>query len=30
MCTGADADKKINIGFPPDWKVKWEGLRKMF
>jgi len=30
MCTGADADKNINIGFPKDWKVKWEGLKKMF
>jgi hypothetical protein len=31
MCTGADADKKnINIGFPKDWKVKWEGLKRMF
>jgi hypothetical protein len=32
MCTGADADKSGNIGFPKDgtWKVKWEGLRKMF
>lgn len=30
MCTGADADKEINIGFPKDWKVRWEGLKKMF
>jgi hypothetical protein len=30
MCTGADADTAINIGFPKDWKVKWEGLKKMF
>jgi protein-glucosylgalactosylhydroxylysine glucosidase len=30
MCTGTDADKEINIGFPKDWKVKWEGLKKMF
>lgn len=32
MCTGADADKSVNIGFPTDgtWKVKWEGLKKMF
>jgi len=30
MCTGADADKEINIGFPKDWNVKWEGLKKMF
>ena len=31
MCTGTDADKKINPGFPQDgtWKVKWEGLKKM-
>lgn len=30
MCTGADADKGVNIGFPKDWKVKWEGLKKLF
>ena len=30
MCTGADADKEINIGFPKHWKVKWEGLKKLF
>ena len=30
MCTGADADKEINIGFPKDWNVKWEGLKKIF
>jgi hypothetical protein len=30
MCTGADADKGINTGFPKTWKVKWEGLKKMF
>lgn len=30
MCTGSDADKVINIGFPSAWKVKWEGLKKMF
>ncbi|MEO5682482.1 MAG: hypothetical protein ABIQ88_07555 [Chitinophagaceae bacterium] len=31
MCTGADADKKINPGFPQDgsWQVKWEGLSKL-
>ena len=31
MCTGTDADKKTNIGFPQDgrWSVRWEGLRKM-
>ena len=30
MCTGTDADKTINTGFPRDWNVKWEGLKKMF
>ena len=32
MCAGVDADKQINIGFPADgsWKVRWEGLKKMF
>jgi hypothetical protein len=30
MCTGADADKEINTGFPKAWKVKWEGLKKLF
>jgi len=30
MCTGTDADKVTNIGFPKDWKVKWEGLKKIF
>ncbi|UYQ94038.1 hypothetical protein MKQ68_02900 [Chitinophaga horti] len=32
MCAGVDADKGTNIGFPKDgsWKVKWEGLKKMF
>lgn len=32
MCTGVDADSHINTGFPADgsWKVKWEGLKKMF
>jgi hypothetical protein len=30
MCTGADADKATNSGFPKTWKVKWEGLKKMF
>lgn len=32
MCAGVDADKQVNIGFPTDgsWKVKWEGLKKMF
>ena len=30
MCTGADSDTEINIGFPKDWRVRWEGLKKMF
>lgn len=32
MCAGVDGDKGVNIGFPKDgnWKVKWEGLQKMF
>ena len=30
MCAGYDGDKEINIGFPKEWKVKWEGLKKMF
>lgn len=32
MCTGTDADTAGNIGFPSDgkWKIKWEGLAKMF
>ena len=30
MCTGADADKEINMGFPKGWKVRWEGLKKLF
>lgn len=32
MCTGTDADRRGNIGFPPNgkWKVKWEGLQRMF
>jgi protein-glucosylgalactosylhydroxylysine glucosidase len=32
MCTGTDADNEIDIGFPKDgkWKVRWEGLKKMF
>ena len=30
MCTGADADKSTNTGFPQDWNVKWEGLKKLF
>jgi len=31
MCTGADADKTPNPGFPHDgsWQVKWEGLHKL-
>ena len=32
MCAGYDGCKTINPGFPKDgkWKVKWEGLKKMF
>lgn len=32
MCTGTDADATGNIGFPSNgkWKIKWEGLEKMF
>lgn len=30
MCTGADADRTRNPGFPKHWKVKWEGLKKLF
>jgi len=32
MCIGAGADKVKNIGFHKDgtWKVRWEGLKKMF
>ena len=30
MCTGGDADRNINPGFPKNWKVKWEGLKKLF
>ena len=32
MCTGTDADRRGNIGFPPNgkWKIKWEGLQRMF
>jgi len=30
MCTGVDSDKETNIGFPKNWKVKWEGLKKIF
>lgn len=30
MCTGADADREKNNGFPKDWDVRWEGLRKLF
>ena len=32
MCAGWDGNKIENPGFPKDgkWKVKWEGLKKMF
>lgn len=32
MCAGVDGSSEINPGFPKDgsWKVKWEGLRKIF
>lgn len=30
MCTGGDADKEKNIGFPKSWNVKWEGLKKLY
>ena len=32
MCTGTDADRRGNIGFPSNgkWKIKWEGLQRMF
>jgi hypothetical protein len=32
MCAGYEGSKTINPGIPKDgkWKVKWEGLRKMF
>ena len=30
MCTGGDADHTTNPGFPKQWKVKWEGLKKLF
>lgn len=29
MCTGTDADKKLNMGFPGSWKVRWEGLKRL-
>jgi hypothetical protein len=32
MCAGFEGSKEINPGIPKDgtWKVKWEGLKKMF
>jgi hypothetical protein len=32
MCAGFDGSTELNPGFPKDgsWKVKWEGLRKIF
>jgi protein-glucosylgalactosylhydroxylysine glucosidase len=32
MCAGVDGSSETNPGFPKDgsWKVKWEGLRKIF
>jgi hypothetical protein len=32
MCAGVDGNSELNPGFPKDgsWKVKWEGLRKIF
>jgi hypothetical protein len=32
MCAGYEGSKAINPGIPKDgtWKVKWEGLKKMF
>ncbi|HEY6503074.1 MAG TPA: hypothetical protein VIZ28_03780 [Chitinophagaceae bacterium] len=32
MCAGYEGSKTINPGIPKDgtWKVKWEGLKKMF
>ena len=32
MCAGYDGSKEINPGFPKDgrWKVRWEGLERMF
>jgi hypothetical protein len=32
MCAGYEGNKTINPGIPKDgkWKVKWEGLKKMF
>ena len=29
MCTGFDGANQPNVGFPKNWKVRWEGLRKM-
>ncbi len=30
MCAGYEGNTKHNPGFPPDWKVKWEGLNPIF
>jgi hypothetical protein len=30
MCAGFDGSSENNPGFPKDWKVKWEGLQKIF
>src|SRR5258706_15400783 len=32
MCAGYEGNKAVNPGIPKDgkWKVKWEGLKKMF
>lgn len=32
MCAGYEGNKEVNPGIPKNgnWKVKWEGLRKMF
>jgi hypothetical protein len=29
MCAGFDGDNATNPGIPKNWKIKWEGLRKM-
>lgn len=29
MCTGSDENPTKNLGFPKDWKVKWEGLKRI-
>jgi hypothetical protein len=32
MCAGYEGSKVVNPGIPKDgkWKVRWEGLKKMF